>query len=138
MRNYRSYPNLWPDGSSSKPERVFIGCPHNTLGQLKWWGARICSSVRGCGKRQGWLPTYLFAYKGVVDEFRDDNRDLADEMDRRGVVMTCNCPMMYLSTPLEADELVATNSNKTKVYTTARFFLDHELTHIIVTSELPA
>ena len=35
------------------------------------------------------------------------------------------------------DELVATNSNKTRVYTTARFFLDNDLTHIIVTGNLP-
>jgi predicted aconitase len=136
-RVYKSYPNLWPD-KNAKPQRVFIGCPHNTLGQLKEWGGRIVAALDKAGKDKVGVPTYLFAYKGVVDEFKAKNANLAKIMAANGVVMTHNCPMMYLSTPLESDELVATNSNKTRVYTTARFFLDDELTHIVVTGELPS
>ena len=47
-------------------------------------------------------------------------------------------PMMWCSTPVEGAELVATNSNKTRVYTTARFFFDDALTELIVTGKLPA
>jgi predicted aconitase len=135
-RVYQSYPDLWPD-KNARPQRVFIGCPHSTLGQLKWWGAHIVEALEKAGQDKVGCPTYLFAYKGVVDHFKKKNPDLAKKLAEYGVVITLNCPMMYLSTPLEADELVATNSNKTRVYTTARFFLDDDLTHIIVTGELP-
>jgi len=46
--------------------------------------------------------------------------------------------MMWCSTPVEGAELVATNSNKTRVYTSARFFFDDDLTELIVTGKLPA
>jgi predicted aconitase len=136
-RVYNSYPNLWPDANAN-PQRVFIGCPHNTLGQLESWAQRIVDALMKTGRDKVGVPTYLFAYKDVVDEFKRKNPDLAKQIADGGVVTALNCPMMYLSTPLEADELVATNSNKTRVYTTARFFLDDELIHIIVTGELPA
>ena len=136
-RVYDTYPDLWPD-KNAKPQRVFIGCPHSTLGQLKWWGAHIVEAMEKAGKEKVGCRTYLFAYEAVVDEFKKNNADLAKKMADHGVVIALNCPMMYLSTPLEADELIATNSNKTRVYTTARFFLDDDLTHIIVHGELPA
>jgi predicted aconitase len=135
-RIYKSYPDLWPE--NAQPQRVFIGCPHNTLGQLEKWGHRIVDGLEKAGKDKVALPTYLFAYQGVVDDFTKKNPELAKKMAEHEVVMTLNCPMMYLSTPLEADELVATNSNKTRVYTTARFFLPDDLAHIIVTGKLPA
>jgi predicted aconitase len=137
QRVYNSYPDLWPD-KNAKPQRVFIGCPHNTLAQLEWWGAHIVDALEKAGKDKVAVPTHLFAYKGVVDELEQKKPELAKKMADYGIVTALNCPMMYLSTPLEADELVATNSNKTRVYTTARFFLDDELTHIVVTGEIPS
>jgi len=136
-RVYKTYPDLWSD-PNAKPQRVFIGCPHNTLGQLTWWSRHIVEAMEKAGKAKVGCPTYLFAYKGVVDEFKKKNPDLSGKLTDHGVFIALNCPMMYLSTPLEADELVATNSNKTRVYTTARFFFDDDLTHIIVTGKLPA
>ena len=136
-RVYNNYPDLWPD-PNAKPQRVFIGCPHNTVGQLETWGQRIVDALDKAGKDKVGVPTYLFSFEGVIDAFKKKNPDMVKKLADHGVVLALNCPMMYLSTPLEADELVATNSNKTRVYTTARFFLDDDLTHIIVTGELPA
>ena len=58
-------------------------------------------------------------------------------MKSAGAVITLNCPVMYLSTPLADDELIATNSNKCRGSTNARFFSDDDLTHIITSGELP-
>ena len=72
------------------------------------------------------------------EHFQKDNPELAKKLKSYGVSIPINCPMMWCSTPVEGAELVATNSNKTRVYTTARFFFDDALTELIVTGKLPA
>jgi len=135
-RVYDSYPNLWKD-PHHKPERVFIGCPHNTVEQLREWGERIDKGLKAAGKTTVACPTYLFASKYVRDAFQQKYPDVARSMTDHGAVIALNCPMMYLSTPVEMDEMDVTNSNKTRVYTKGRFFLDDDLVHIMVTGELP-
>lgn len=135
-RVYKSYPDLWSN-PNARPERVFIGCPHCTVDQLREWGERIVGALKDAGQQNVGVPTYLFASIFVKSAFERNYPELSRKLALTGAVIALNCPMMYLSTPLEADELVATNSNKTRVYTTARFFPDDDLTHIIVTGELP-
>ena len=69
--------------------------------------------------------------------FEEKNPEVAKKLQEFGVSIPVNCPMMWCSTPVEGAELVATNSNKTRVYTTARFFFDDDLTQLIVSGELP-
>ena len=136
-RIYASYPNLWKDKHGT-PQRVFLGCPHMTLGQMTEWGKRIVDAMEKAGKTEIGCPTYMFGSVYVKDAFEKQNPEIAKKLKDLGVSIPINCPMMWCSTPVEGAELVATNSNKTRVYTTARFFFDDELTELIVTGQLPA
>jgi predicted aconitase len=128
---------MWSD-QNAVPQRAFIGCPHSSLSQIKWWGSHLVAALEQAGKRQVAIATYIFAFNDVIEHFRNENPELAGKMDDAGISMTRNCPMMHLVTPLLDKEIVVTNSNKTRTYTSARFYLDDDLTNIIVTGELPA
>ncbi|NIB38615.1 DUF521 domain-containing protein [Pseudomaricurvus alkylphenolicus] len=136
QRVFNSYPVLWPD-ENAKPERVFIGCPHNTLAQLRWWGERIVSALEAAGKDAVSCPPYLFAHDNVASEFKENHPELKARMAKYGISVTNNCPVMYMTTPKQSDEIVCTNSNKTRVYSKSRFYMDDDLVHIIVTGQLP-
>jgi hypothetical protein len=58
-------------------------------------------------------------------------------MDDMNIIITSNCPALYATTPKQSDEIICTNSNKTRVYSKARFYMDDDLVHIAVTGELP-
>ncbi len=136
-RIYHAYPNMWADKDAS-PERAFIGCPHCSLSQLKWWGTRLVNAIEAAGKQQVAIPTYIFAFDKVIEQFKHENPVVAKKMTDYGISLTRNCPMMHLITPLLDKEIVVTNSNKTRNYTPARLYLDDDLTNIIVTGELPS
>jgi predicted aconitase len=137
-RIYDAYPIRWPEGlKNNSPERVFIGCPVNTKGQLEYYGQKIIDELDKAGKQSVAVPTYMFAHEKVTDHFIEDNRELAGKLEKVGVSFPRNCPMMYLTTPKQSEELVVTNSNKTRVYSTARFFPDFELMQVIVTGVMP-
>jgi predicted aconitase len=135
-RIYATYPNLWKD-SDGTPERVFLGCPHMSYGQMVEWGTRIIDAMDKAGKTKIGRPTYFFAGASVRADFIKRNAKMAATLKELGVALPINCPMMWCSTPVSGAERIATNSNKTRVYTTARFFFDDTLTHLIVNGELP-
>ena len=133
---FNSYPVMWAD-ENAKPERVFIGCPHNTLAQTRWWGERLIRGLEDAGKDAVSCPTYLFTSEIVTEKFRESYPDLAQKMDDMDIIITRNCPALYATTPKQSDEIICTNSNKTRVYSKARFYMDDDLVHIAVTGELP-
>lgn len=135
-RIYATYPNLWKD-SDGTPERVFLGCPHMSYGQMVEWGTRIIDAMDKAGKTKIGRPTYFFSGALVRADFIKRNAKMAATLKELGVALPINCPMMWCSTPVSGAERIATNSNKTRVYTTARFFFDDTLTHLIVNGELP-
>jgi hypothetical protein len=119
-------------------DRFIKGVDAQSSGYLKDLGAATASNG----------AVGLYHMEGVTPEAVDKGRDLLNEgyqtytiddaeLDSYGVSIPINCPMMWCSTPVEGAELVATNSNKTRVYTTARFFFDDVLTELIVTGKLP-
>ena len=63
---------------------------------------------------------------------------LSKEMEQFEVTLALSCPAYYLNTLLQADELVVTNSNKLRVYSKARFYLDDDLMEIVLTGKLPS
>jgi hypothetical protein len=134
---YKGYPDLWKD-KHGDPQRVFLGCPHMSLGQMTSWGKRIVDAMEKAGKDKIGVPTYMFGSIYIKDAFEKQNPDVAKKLKGYGVGIPVNCPMMWCSTPVEMNERVATNSNKTRVYSTARFFFDDALTELIVTGKLPA
>ena len=135
-RVHTGYPNLWKHRHGT-PKRVFVGCPHLTVEQMADWGRRIVEAVDKAGTSAIGMPTYLFGSAHVRRAFETRHPKLADRLRELGVSIPTNCPMMWCSTPLEDAELVATNASKTRVYSTARFFLDDVLIELIVTGELP-
>jgi hypothetical protein len=135
-RIYSTYPNLWKE-KDGVPERVFLGCPHMTYGQMVEWGKRIIDAMEKAGKDKIATPTYFFGSAPVRADFEKRNSEIVKKLDGYGVGRPINCPMMWCSTPVSGAERVATNSNKTRVYTTARFFFDDALTHLIVHGEIP-
>lgn len=136
-RIYATYPNLWKEQEGA-PERVFLGCPHMSYGQMVDWGKRIVDAMEKEGKTKVATPTSFFGSIFVKQDFEKRNPEMVKKLDSYGVTRPINCPMMWCSTPVSGAERVATNSNKTRVYTTARFFFDDVLTHLIVHGELPA
>ena len=94
--------------------------------------------VGKAGKTKPGIPTYMFGSQYVKDAFEKRNPEVAKKLKEYDVSIPINCPMMWCSTPVEGAERVATNSNKSRVYTTARFFFDDVLTELIVTGKLPS
>jgi hypothetical protein len=47
-RIYKTYPNLWKDKQGT-PQRVFLGCPHMSYGQMVEWGERIVGAMEKAG-----------------------------------------------------------------------------------------
>jgi len=134
-RVHAGYPNLWRNRHGT-PKRVYLGCPHLTVEQMREWARRIIDAVDAVGGSKIGIPTSLFGSPYVRSAFKARHPELADRLKELGVTIPSSCPMMWCSTPLEDAELVATNSNKTRVFTTARFFNDDVLTDLIVTGEL--
>lgn len=135
-RIYATYPNLWKE-QEGIPERIFLGCPHMSYIQMVEWGNRIVDAMEKAGKTKTALPTNFFGSIFVKNDFEKRNPELVKKLDSYGVLRPINCPMMWCSTPVSGAERIATNSNKTRVYTTARFFFDDVLTHLIVHGEFP-
>jgi predicted aconitase len=108
-----------------------------SYGQMFEWGTRIVDAMEKAGKTKIAKPTYFFASTGVREDFEKRNPELVEKLKGYGVGFPINCPMMWCSTPVSGSERIATNSNKTRVYTTARFFFDDALTHLIVHGEIP-
>jgi len=135
-RLYNSYPVLWPD-PDARPTRVFIGCPHNTLAQLKWWSGRILKGLKDAGQDRVACTPYIFVSDAVKAQFQLESPQLADEACDAGIHITRNCPVVYMQTPGYDDEMIITNSNKSRAYSKARFYMDDDLVEIVLTGELP-
>jgi predicted aconitase len=135
-RIYDSYPDLWPDHNKG-PERLFVGCPHLTVEQLRFSSEKIEAGLNQAGISKPALPVYLFAGKKVRDAFVERYPKEAKYLEEIDVNITHNCPMMYLQTPKQSEELIVTNSNKCRVYSTARFFFDDSLMKVLTTGKLP-
>ena len=135
-RTHSEYSNHWRNRHGI-PRRVFLGCPHLSLRQMARWGRRIVGAMASAGASRIGISTSVFASPRVSQAFERRHPELAEKLQELGVSIASSCPMMWCSTPLEDAELVATNSNKTRAYTTARFFDDDVLTELIVTGKLP-
>jgi predicted aconitase len=130
-----SYPVLWKD-AGTKPQRVFIGCPHLSRQQIEEWLARFEDALKSTGQEKTAIPVYLFTPPDLAAAFRKDDAAY-QRMLARGVHLTSICPLMYMNNPLCAREPIVTNSNKLRYYTGARFFLDEDVVGIAITGRIP-
>ncbi len=135
-RIFNDYPDLWPDHNKG-PEKLFVGCPHLTVEQLRFASEKIETGLKQAGISKPALPVFLFAGKKVRDAFVERYPKETKYLEECGVNIAYNCPMMYLQTPKQDEELIVTSSNKCRVYSTARFFFGDNLIKIITTGKLP-
>jgi|APSaa5957512535_1039671.scaffolds.fasta_scaffold16410_2 predicted aconitase len=135
-RVFDNYPDLWPDHNKG-PEKIFVGCPHLTVDQLHWATGKIKKGLTGADMSKPSLPLFLFTGRKMKNAFIEKHPEDAKYLDDIGVKIALQCPMMYLQTPIQDQELIVTNSNKCRVYSTARFFFDDKLINIVRTGKLP-
>jgi hypothetical protein len=129
-----SYPVIWED-RKAQPEKCIIGCPHQSLRQLHWWTDKICDALERKRRRQIAVPTIICAAPKVLKMFKADKK-ASGRLRKTGVTLSTTCPEAYMDNQYCAREAVITNSNKTRAYTSARFFVDEELVEIITSGEI--
>ena len=66
---------------------------------------------------------------GVKQEF--EKTHYARQLRETGVILSCICPLMYMNNPLAGKMPVITCSNKLRTYSTARFYSEDEILHIL-------
>ena len=135
-RVFDNYPDLWPEHNKG-PEKIFVGCPHLTNYQLHWATGKLKKALTDAGISKPALPVFFFAGRKVKNAFIKKHPEDAKYLEEIGVNIALQCPMMYMQTPIQDQELVVTNSNKCRVYSTARFFFDDALIKIVTTGKLP-
>jgi predicted aconitase len=131
-RVYNSYPVMWKK-AESKPQMCFIGCPHLSFAQLNDWTKKIGNGLRDNDKTKVAIRTILSASPDVVEKFK--KTDAYENLYAAGGRLTSICPLMYTNNPLTRKRNIATNSNKLRTYSAARYYKDDELLNIIIGKE---
>lgn len=116
-----AYPLLWKH-PNARPRLCLIGCPHLSVEQLRWWAQKVPQRVQ--------VPTVFCAAPQVVETFRAAGGDCG-RLLATGARLASLCPLMYMTNPLCSRKPVITNSNKLRVYSTARFYADDEILRIL-------
>ena len=127
-RVYRSYPVMWKD-ASAKAKLCFIGCPHLTYSQLVGWTNAIRGALSAAGRRKVAVRTVLCTSPGVAKRFKATPQYAA--LTETGATLTSICPLMYTNNPLTKGTPIATNSNKLRTYSVARYYMDKDMLRVI-------
>ncbi len=128
-RVYRSYPIMWKN-PDSRPNLVFIGCPHLTYEQLCKWTGDITGALRKNGRKKVAVRTIMTTSPDVADKFKRTTK--YQLLTDAGVHLSSICPLMYTNNPIARGlHRIATNSNKLRTYSTSRYYKDADLLEII-------
>lgn len=127
-----SYPNMWKEGVE-RPKLAFIGCPHLSYSQLIDWTNKISESLQKSGLKKVSVRTVLTTAPDVREKFvkTDDYQRLL----ATGATLSSICPLMYMNNPIANKKPVATNSNKLRTYTNARYYKDADILKVITQKE---
>ena len=123
-----NYPVMWKN-INAKPKLCFVGCPHLSLEQLKTWTIDIENNLKENNLKKITIPTVFTAAPGVLEAF--EATEYAERLKNTGVITSYICPLMYMNNPLCKKMPVITSSNKLRTYTSARYYTDAEILHII-------
>lgn len=123
-----NYPVMWKN-INAKPKLCFVGCPHLSLEQLKTWTIDIENNLKENNLKKITIPTVFTAAPGVLEAF--EATEYADRLKNTGVITSYICPLMYMNNPLCKKMPVITSSNKLRTYTSARYYTDAEILHMI-------
>jgi predicted aconitase len=127
-RVYNSYPVMWKD-KDAKPGLCFIGCPHLTYNQLEDWTDKITSSLKENNRTKIAVRSILTTSPDVLDKFKKTEK--YNQLIATGVKISNICPLMYTNNPLTHKKPIATNSNKLRTYSIARYYKDSAMIDII-------
>jgi predicted aconitase len=127
-RVQKNYPVVWKN-PDAKPKLCFVGCPHLSLEQLKWWTDHIEEGLKNSGNKKVLIPTVLTAAPKVLEAF--EKTEYAMRLKATGVITSYICPLMYMNNPLCKKMPVITSSNKLRTYTSSRYYRDEEILEII-------
>jgi len=134
---YDDFPNLWKK-QDGKPTIAFIGCPHNTYHEIRYWGELVTNELKRRGQGKVKIPMILFTSIPVRDHLFDDDPELVRDMKRAGMHFTNMCALMFTGLKGFTDmENAVTNSNKTRKYSPARYFPEAPLLEIVMTGDIP-
>lgn len=131
-RVYKSYPVMWKD-VDSKPTLCFIGCPHLTYNQLCDWTDRITENLIANNRKTINVRTVMTSSPDVVEKFKQSKR--YPVLMATGVNLSSICPLMYTNNPLTKKRAIATNSNKLRTYSVARYYKDEDILAILTGKE---
>ena len=123
-----NYPVMWKN-INAKPKLCFVGCPHLSLEQLKTWTIDIENNLKENNLKKITIPTVFTAAPGVLETF--EATEYAQRLKNTGVITSYICPLMYMNNPLCKKMPVITSSNKLRTYTSARYYTDAEILHMI-------
>lgn len=131
-RVYNSYPVMWKD-KDSQPSLCFIGCPHLTYKQLCDWTDKITENLIANNRKTVNVRTVMTSSPDVVEKFRQSKR--YPVLMATGVHLSSICPLMYTNNPLTKKKAIATNSNKLRTYSAARYYKDEDVLAILTGKE---
>lgn len=123
-----NYPVIWKNPNAA-PKLCFVGCPHLSFEQLKDWTTKIEEMLQKNEKKKITVPTVFTAAPGVLEAF--EKTEYAAKLKATGVITSYICPLMYMNNPLCKTMPVITSSNKLRTYTSARYYTDAEILHMI-------
>ena len=130
-RVYKSYPVLWKNLDAT-PKRIFIGCPHLNRTQLDGWIERISGALKAAGLSKAKMPVALSTPPDIAALYHNDPV-MMEKLKGMNISITSICPLMYMNNPIAGKDPIATNSNKLRTYSTARFFLDDDIVDLMIT-----
>lgn len=75
--------------------------------------------------------TILSASPKVIKHFKNEKSKLYKSAKDKGITIASQCPVMHMNAEACGEKTVATNSNKLRTYTSARYFQNDDLLNII-------
>ena len=123
-----NYPVMWKN-INAKPKLCFVGCPHLSLEQLKTWTIDIENELAKNNLKKITIATVFTAAPKVLEAF--EKTEYAERLKKTGVIASYICPLMYMNNPLCKKMPVITSSNKLRTYTSARYYTDSDILHMI-------
>ena len=132
-----TFENLWTQ-KDHKPTHCFIGCPHNSYHEIYEWGKWVTEALEKAGKKETAIPVFLFTPNVVRDRLVEEQPLLVGKMKKAGMKLSNMCSVSYAGMKGFSERIFGvTNSAKTRVYSTLRYYPNDTLVEIIVTGEIP-
>jgi hypothetical protein len=136
-RVHSAFPNLWPK-NVKKPNRAYIGCPHNTYQEILNWSTAITEGMKKKGLKKVAIPTHLFCATLTRDRLFHEHPVLVRDMHAAGASFTNTCVVCFSGLKGYSEtEFGVTNSNKTRKYSNSIYLKDDPLLETILTGEMP-